>query len=87
MSKIILVSENGLVIYLGDKSKWKEFEVTDEVFEFLTIDPIDSYSSTSHKQWKPVYDGEETIVEAFELEYVVWSLEPDQEDLTGPASE
>ena len=69
MSKIILVSENGLVIYLGDKSKWKELEVTDEVFECLTMDPIDPYSSTSHKQWKPVYDGEQTIEEAFELPY------------------
>tara|TARA_B100000131_G_C17877859_1_gene517005 strand:+ start:40 stop:252 length:213 start_codon:yes stop_codon:yes gene_type:complete len=69
MSKIILVSENGLVIYLGDKSKWKELEVTDEVFEILTIDPIDPYSSTSHEQWKPVYDGEQTIEEAFELPY------------------
>jgi len=69
MSKIILVSENGLVIYLGDKSKWKEVEVTNEVFEILTIDPIDPYSSTSHEQWKPVYDGEQTIEEAFELPY------------------
>ena len=63
------MSENGLVIYLGDKSKWKELEVTDEVFEILTIDPIDPYSSTSHEQWKPVYDGEQTIEEAFELPY------------------
>jgi len=69
MSKIILVSENGLVIYLGDKSKWKEFEVTDEVFDFLTDDYIDPYSSTSHGKWKPVYDGEQTIEEANELRH------------------
>ena len=67
MSKVILLSENGTVIYLGDRSKWKDFEVTDEVFEFLTIDPVCEYSESSRRQWKPVYDGEQTIDEAFEL--------------------
>jgi len=67
MSKVVLVSKEGLVIYLGDKANWKEFEVSDVVFEFLTIDPIDPYSSTSHEQWKPIYDGEVTIKERFEI--------------------
>ena len=69
MSKKILVSERGLIIYLGDKKKWKEFEVSDEVFDFLTLDSIDPYSSTSHERWKPVYDGEQTIEEANELRH------------------
>lgn len=69
MSKTIFVSEKGLVIYLGDKAKWKEFEVSDEVFDFLTLDPIDEYSSTSHETWKPVYDGKQTIEEANELRH------------------
>lgn len=67
MSKIILLSENGTVILLGDKSEWKEIEVSNALFEFLIIDPACEYSDRSRNLWKPIYDGEETIEEAFGL--------------------